>query len=154
MCQSSLVDFDKIERENGLVIKSNSKGRAVYTTRELSRGTILCSYPGELISAKEGYSRESPYLKKNPNMLNYLYWFDANGEKLCYDATEETGGVGRLINHSIKNPNLVTKVSTNGPRPVLYFVAIKNILPDTELLYNYGETRKDVIQTFPWLKDS
>ena len=69
------------------------------------------------------------------------------------DATEETGRVGRLINHSqqIYNQNLVTKVSELNGKPHLCFIAKKNTDINEELLYAYGERRRNVFKDNPWL---
>ena len=67
------------------------------------------------------------------------------------DATEKTGRVGRLINHSQQNQNLVTKVFELNSKPHLCFIAKKNIDINEELLYAYGERRRNVIKDNPWL---
>ena len=46
---------------------------------------------------------------KNRNILRFLL----NYFLFSIDATKETGRYGRLINHSCKTPNCVTKVSLN-----------------------------------------
>ena len=37
-------------------------------------------------------------------------FFHLKGRQYCVDATEETGRLGRLLNHSCKHPNLIPKV--------------------------------------------
>lgn len=66
------------------------------------------------------------------------------------DATEETGKLGRLVNHS-RNGNLVTKtVAVNG-QPHLILVAKNDIKPGVELTYDYGDRSKESLTHHPWL---
>ena len=67
------------------------------------------------------------------------------------DATKDTGRYGRLVNHSRKTPNLVTKVITNGESPRLFLIAKRDIESGVELLYDYGERSKEILKAFPWL---
>jgi len=61
------------------------------------------------------------------------------------DATEETGCLGRLVNHgnTRKERNAVMRVM-GGP-PILCLFAIRNIAAGEEILYDYG------IKKLPWL---
>ena len=83
------------------------------------------------------------------------------------DATEDTGRLGRLINHSRKKANLNLKVleennfkyGENGnmdpssikKTPRVFLIAKREINEGEELLYDYGD--RSSIQEFPWLKD-
>jgi histone-lysine N-methyltransferase SETD8 len=69
------------------------------------------------------------------------------------DATKDTGRYGRLVNHSRKTPNLVTKVITNGESPRLFLIAKYDIEPGVELLYDYGDRSKKSLELFPWLNE-
>ena len=89
------------------------------------------------------------------------------------DATEETGRYGRLINHSLKNPNCATKVrifvkinlqvlasSISGSKvvpledsPRLLLIAKHDIEVGVELLFDYGERDQDIIESNPWLAE-
>ena len=55
------------------------------------------------------------------------------------DSTHESGRYGRLINHSKKNKNLVTKILIIKGIPKLILFANKDIEEGSELLYDYGE---------------
>ena len=67
------------------------------------------------------------------------------------DATLESGRLGRLLNHSIHG-NCTTKVTSIKDTPYLILVAAKNIKPEEELLYDYGERDRDAIASHPWLQ--
>ena len=68
------------------------------------------------------------------------------------DASEETGRLGRLINHSKKNPNVKTTVIEFNKQPHLVFIAIKDIAAGEEILYDYGERKQEIIEGHKWLK--
>lgn len=67
------------------------------------------------------------------------------------DATSESGRLGRLVNHSRLNPNLLTKVVTFKDTPRLILVARDDITAGTELLYDYGDRSKESLAAHPWL---
>lgn len=81
----------------------------------------------------------------------YMYYFNWSSSVWCVDATEPTGRLGRLINHSRKTPNCKTKLFIHNNRPHLIFVALRDIEPHEELLYDYGERDRDAIKAHPWL---
>ena len=65
----------------------------------------------------------------------------------------ETSHISRYINHSRKHPNLVPRLKTGGPGniPRIIFKAKVNVEPGVELLFDYGDTRRDVVDANPWL---
>ena len=68
------------------------------------------------------------------------------------DATAETGRLGRLVNHSRLQPNLMTKViQIDKQPPRLVLVAKYDLDPGTELLYDYGDRSKESLAAHPWL---
>lgn len=67
------------------------------------------------------------------------------------DATEDNGRMGRLVNHSKLNPNVLTKVMEVDGQPYLCLMAKRNIEVGEELQYDYGERRKEIVELFPWL---
>lgn len=75
--------------------------------------------------------------------------------KLLYncsiDATEDDQRYGRMVNHSKKFPNAVPKVFAINGIPRLCLMALRDIEIGEELLYDYGERRKDVLDSNPWL---
>lgn len=67
------------------------------------------------------------------------------------DATEESERLGRLINHSKVDPNVVSRVVEVRGRPYLCLVAGKDISTGQELQYDYGDRRREAVLTHPWL---
>lgn len=55
------------------------------------------------------------------------------------------------MNHSKKSPNAQPKIFTINGVPRLCLMATKDIAIGDELLYDYGERRKDVLDSNPWL---
>lgn len=98
--------------------------------------------------------REKRYEKERYG--SYMYYFEWKNCKYCVDATIDLTGksLGRLINHSRKSPNCKTSVFEYEGQPHLLFIATKDILPGDELLYDYGETDRAAIESFPWLVNS
>ena len=89
---------------------------------------------------------------------SYMFFFSFDGEKYCVDATEETGKLGRLINHSRKNANVAPKVvgitNPDGESlPHLMLLAKRDINKGEELLYDYKDRRKASIKAFPFLNE-
>ena len=83
--------------------------------------------------------------------IGYIFWHkDAAGKWMCIDATAESSHPGRLINHSRQRPNLVVK-STKGNR--LVFKAIKNIEKGHQLLFDYNDNRKEVLESNMWMNN-
>ena len=77
---------------------------------------------------------------------SYILFFRHDSRRL---ATEENG---RLINHSSKSPNVVMKVVKVERQPVVVFVALQDIEENSELMYDYGERRREVLQENAWMK--
>ena len=60
------------------------------------------------------------------------------------DATIDDGHPGRMINHSKTHSNMNTKLIDIAGTPHLCFFSTKVINDGEELLYDYGDSRKDV----------
>ena len=71
---------------------------------------------------------------------------------LSIDATEESGRLGRLINHSKTAGNCHTKLTEINNKPYLMLIASRDIAVGEELLYDYGDRNKDSLESHPWLK--
>ena len=82
-------------------------------------------------------------------VLNYTLTYSF----FSIDATEETGRLGRLLNHSKLSPNCITKVIQieKQEKPRLVLIAKCDIEAGTELLYDYGDRSKESLAAHPWL---
>ena len=148
----SRLNDDDIQLE---IRHTPEKGRGIFALDTFKKGDIILEYCGELISEKEGLSREQTALNNpytSPHTVSYLYFFKAQDKSWCLDATEETNRKGRLINHSKLHPNVKPKVVIYNGRPRIVFIATCDITKGQELLFDYGERRREVIERNPWLK--
>lgn len=68
------------------------------------------------------------------------------------DATKESGRLGRLLNHSRTEANCVTRLVSIKDRPYLILETNRDVKVGEELLYDYGERSKDILQFHEWLK--
>lgn len=79
------------------------------------------------------------------------FWLLINSICFSIDGTAESKHLGRLINHSKKNFNIVTKSVMIDDIPRLYFEASRYIKVDEELLYDYKDRSAESVKHFPWL---
>lgn len=94
-----------------------------------------------------------------PSVFVLLCWWE-NGTfvirfiffHFSIDATEESGRLGRLINHSKTAGNCHTKLTEINNKPYLMLIASRDIAVGEELLYDYGDRNKDSLESHPWLK--
>ena len=68
------------------------------------------------------------------------------------DATKESDRLGRLLNHSRTDANCATRLVSIKDKPYLILETIRDVKAGEELLYDYGERSKDVLQYHQWLK--
>lgn len=119
-------------------------------TKEFYPGQFIVEYSGELLTAFEARKREEIYNQRGETG-SFILKFHHNNQATYIDATEETGRLGRLLNHSLVDQNCVPKKIIVANQPRVVFLATKKILAGQEILYDYGERRKHTIKQFPWL---
>ena len=122
-------------------------GRGIQTTKSFRKSTYVATYVGKLLNKSKAEAKELEYANLGEDMC-YTHYFRWNDRIHCYDATIDDGSFGRLINHSRKRPNILPKVEVINGLPHIYFKAIDDISPGTELRYDYGD-RKSPLE---WLK--
>ena len=79
------------------------RGRGVKVNRPFLKTEVVCSYPGELLSHKDGKSR---YMNSQEAAMGYMFEFRHAGQTYWVDATKEAPGPGRLVNHSRCHANV------------------------------------------------
>ncbi|KAK6483500.1 N-lysine methyltransferase KMT5A-B-like [Huso huso] len=137
--------------EDGMKVEHiEGKGRGVFATKHFQKGEFVVEYHGDLIEFTDAKKREGMYAQ-DPTAGCYMYYFQYLTKTYCVDATNETGRLGRLINHS-KNGNCQTKLHDINGIPHLILVASRDIEKDEELLYDYGDRSKASLEAHPWLK--
>lgn len=126
------------------------KGRGIFSKEEYHKGDFVIEYSGDLLTENEAKTRELDY-QNDPSKGSYMFYFTKNRKTYCVDATEESGRLARLINHSRKMPNLKPRVHLFNNRPHIIFVANCTIKKADELLFDYGDKCKTSIANHPWL---
>jgi len=156
-------------------------GRTVITRVPVPEGGCLTEYNGELVlNERSIIIRESAYESLcDFKEESYLFYFNKNriiyrnkedtgslsqnrptlssddSAKYMLDASAETIGIGRLVNHSKKAFNCIAKVfsdcSCNLPR--LCFIAKRDLVAGEEIRIDYGDTSKWARAYNPWLKN-
>ncbi|KAF0991436.1 hypothetical protein HZS_162 [Henneguya salminicola] len=133
--------------EIGLEAKeSPGKGRGVFTKTKFKKGDYIIEYIGALIDYKTALTREKNYQKTNAGsyILNIQY--------ASVDATIDVGKLGRLLNHSRLNFNLISKIIEIANVPRIVFFAARDISIGEELLYDYGDRTPTSLRNHPWLR--
>ena len=136
--------------DSGLsVTQIPGKGRGVVTSEFFPKNSFVVEYAGKLVDMPT--SRKLHYEVYGEEEGSYMYWFNFKGTKWAIDATEESPRLGRLINHSHHQFNLIPKVFMLDGQPRLYFVARRDLNPGEELTFDYGDTDRRSVHNFPWL---
>ncbi|KAJ8890216.1 hypothetical protein PR048_009724 [Dryococelus australis] len=148
--QHSLEEAILSKQESGLEIcYFQQKGRGIVATRRFLKGDFVVEYAGELIDMAEAKMREQKY-SRDENTGCYMYYFQHQNIQYCVDATAETGRFGRLVNHS-RNGNLLPRVVVLNGNPHLVLIAKDDIMPEKEIMYDYGDRSKESLRYHPWL---
>lgn len=104
------------------VVSSAIHGYGVVTTRAFCRGETVCFGDGVLYSADDDFDD------------TYALIFDGrDGEDVLWDLVDQT----RWLNHSC-DPNSEVRSHWEGDRPIVWWVALRDIAPGEELTYDYG----------------
>ena len=127
------------------------RGRCVFAAGFIPRGALVAEYAGQLITGDEAAAREEVY--RTGGFGSYVFHFQHAGAPHCIDGTAERReyGVGRLFNHSRKNPNLAPRKVVVDGVPRLALIARRDIQYGDEFLYDYGERERAVLAAFDWI---
>ena len=134
---------------------SPDKGRGVFlaSSSMIRREHFICEYAGELIPLDVAEEREKRY-EEEGDKGSYMFFFRYKGKQMCVDATDENPdwGMGRLINHTGRlthdQRNIHPYLVEVAKEPHIVFLALREIKPGEELLYDYGDWKSDL----EWLK--
>lgn len=150
--QKALEDAVLSGKEQNLEVQEvEGKGRGIFAKQDFCRGEFVCEYAGELISYEDAKEREKFYEGKT-EFGCYMYYFTFKNKKFCVDATKESDRLGRLLNHSRTDANCATRLVSIKDKPYLILETVRDVKAGEELLYDYGERSKDVLQYHQWLK--
>ena len=133
-----------------LEVTRGVRGRAVVATTRFQRGDLLCNLHGDLFNEADATGYENT---DNDN-TTFLFHCNDNSHTFVIDSRDEAKWApspGRIINHSIKHPNLKPELIKHPDRATtLGFRAISVIHPGEELLFDYGDNRKDKSPIDAW----
>lgn len=106
-------------------------GWGIFVEENIKTNEFIAEYTGELLSIDEAERRGRVCDKKN---CSYIFHLDSLNE---IDAMRK-GNKTRFINNSNKEPNCYPKIMMVNGEHRIGIYANKNILPNTELFYDYG----------------
>jgi len=135
---------------------SPEKGIGVRAGCDIYPGTRLLQYRGELLIGREQIlAKEASH---SDEVGCYMFWFKHKDRQYCLDATEAPWHQfkARYINHSRRAANLKTILMCDEQThllPQLWFVALRFIRAGEELLFDYGDRRREIVFSNPWLME-
>ena len=144
-----MLDIPEDERLE--VVRDSKMGRGVKAKIDFKEGEFVVEYSGEFMCGTTGRFMEKQHARNRAGSFLFFFWYKS--DDFCIDATSESSKMGRLINHSRQNANLIPEVWEVKPgEPRLVLLASKKIEAGSELLYNYNERRGRVVEELEWLK--
>ena len=124
------------------------------------KGQVVCDYHGTHIPRREGDSLLANYRPSDEGANYMMFYHNPSGKKMCVNANmtpckchpDIPTTMGRLINHSTNHANLKNVVKTIQGSTHVLFVAKHDILPLTQLLFDYGVRKYEDGTAIPWAK--
>ena len=140
--QKRICDDDHA-RQKVTVKDAEGKGQGVFATKLIPIHSPVCEYKGTHMPRKEAKYVEQPY----------VFDFDHKNKAISIDATEHLGTIGRYINHSRDLPNIVPRkvMFIGDDRPHLIFFALRDIVAEEEIVYEYGDYSRKSHDRDSWL---
>jgi len=131
---------------------SRRDGRGVFATAAMGKGDFVCEYRGVVITEDEVLTREEAYERRQWG--SFILLFQDEGRWHAVDATAERPeyGLARYINHSAKRANLRLWCVVIGGVPRIALLSKHEIKEGDELLFDYGDREKSVLEQNPWLE--
>ncbi|XP_058471537.1 uncharacterized protein LOC131444863 isoform X2 [Solea solea] len=124
------------------VFVNSYKGRGVFASIPFTKGDFLLEYKGKLFTP----DRPPVIETYSETEATFLFDFQWKGNSWCIDASMEDQSLGRLVNDEHKNPNCKMRPIEVDSMPHLCLFAIRDIVPEEEITYNYGDS------DWPWRK--
>ena len=119
-----------------MIFKHCVKGLGLVSQRPIRKGTFVCEYAGEIIT------KETAEKRSTKDLHNYiLHVFEHFNDKKLVTIIDPTaiGNVGRYLNHSCQ-PNLsMHLIRSEDWTPHVALFANKDIEPNVELTFDYGQ---------------
>ncbi|OXU23469.1 hypothetical protein TSAR_002768 [Trichomalopsis sarcophagae] len=120
-----------------LKIETKSHGIGLICKKLIPKNALVIEYKGELVLEDEFQVRLEEYIKQNK--IPVEFYFTYQSKKYVIDANVN-GNIARYINHA-RDPNLQSRFYLDkSDNPVIGLIAIEDIQPYTELMYDYYGT--------------
>ena len=148
---TKFLDGGLVELPRLNIVEIPEKGEGLVAHDAIPKHTFLCEYRGELLSREEGLQRENLHFKRTGEN-RYCFFFFLGDVRMCIDPHEDS--IALKMNHSSKNPNVIVRVMLDSESiPHLCFFANRAIRAQEELLFDYGDRRKKVLERCEWLRE-
>jgi len=132
--------------------ESEHHGTGVKTLEPIANGAIVMRYEGERLKCREARTRERQQAEQGEENA-YMFWFWCNDKWHIIDASRSEH-ISRYINHSKRNANIApVAMARRRGEPEIVFKALRSIEAGEELLFDYGDDRRDVVKDHQWLKE-
>ena len=120
------------------VLDAGAKGAGLFATCDVSKGSYLFDYTGELLSQAE-YNARYP-----SRVSDYTAALRAPGDGTMHfiDGRDEVlGSPSRFMNHNDQRPNVGRRsfFQTDGSPPRILMYALRDLRPGDELEWDYGK---------------
>lgn len=123
------------------------KGLGLFTNNFILKGTFICEYAGELITNSQALHRHN--MNQIQNKMNFIFCLQehVNNKTIqTFVDPSKFGNIGRYINHSCEPNTEILPVRINNPIPKLSIFSSTDILPGSEITFDYGAN--SIINTF------
>ena len=121
----------------------------MFAREKLQKGDFVCAYEGELCTYKELHQKNQEYMLSGAG--SYILEFKFQEKWWGVNATKDDCSMGRLINHTKKGQNIKPVLKVKEGKPVINFIALRDIDENEELLYDYSDNSKVLKTNYPWL---
>ena len=111
--------------------------RGVKTTEDIPQNMFVAEYEANVLTPEQALQMEERYQIEGENL--YILEASYNGRRVIFDATYRSDSIGRLINHSKKDANILLRKPIDRREKLrIGFIAKRNIVKGEELLFDYN----------------
>lgn len=138
-CANRLVQKGPIEDLVVDFCDNKSKGFGLYPKKIIPRGAFICEYAGEIITKCEALKRQQTI--RLESKMNYIYCLNEHSNSRIVQIfidPSQFGNIGRYVNHSCEPNSIILPVRVDSPIPKLAIFSCMDILPNTEISFDYG----------------
>lgn len=143
-CFNKLVQYGP--REDLRIVSSAAKGFGLVATSQISKGSFICEYVGELLTRSEALRRDGE--NQINDKMNFIFCLNeissSNGSATqTFVDPSLKGNIGRYINHSCEANCDIISARVDSVIPKIAIFANRDIQPLTEISFNYGSDGRE-----------